>query len=104
MVRAIQVTFDEILLERLDRYPAVRERGRSAVLRDAARDFLKRLEAEEIDRRYAAGYADSDSIQAELQGWDQEGVRPGNEREVPGEGKSGNADSGSLTNGARLSF
>lgn len=73
-MKAIQVTFDEILLERLDRHPSVRERGRSAVLRDAARDFLKRLEAEEIDRRYAEGYADSDSIQTELQGWEQEGV------------------------------
>lgn len=75
-MKAIQVTFDETLLERLDRHPAVRERGRSAVLRDAARDFLKRLEVEEIDRRYAEGYGDSDSIQEELKGWDQEGVWP----------------------------
>ena len=39
-MKAIQVTFDEELLERLDRHPAVRERGRSAVLREAAIDYL----------------------------------------------------------------
>ena len=55
-MKPIQVTFDEALLERLDRHPAVRERGRSAVLREAAADFLARKDAEEIDRRYVAGY------------------------------------------------
>lgn len=54
-VNAIHVLFDEIVLKRLDRQRVVRERGRSAVLREAASDFLKRMEAEEIDRRYAAG-------------------------------------------------
>ena len=67
-MKAIQVTFDETLLERLDSLPAVRKRGRSAVLRQAARDFLR--------RRYALGYGDSDSVQTELRGWDQEGVWP----------------------------
>lgn len=55
-MKSIQVTFDDALLERLDRHPTVRERGRSAVLREAAADFLARKDAEEIDRRYAAGY------------------------------------------------
>ena len=55
-MKPIRVTFDDALLERLDRHPAVRERGRSAVLREAAADFLAREDAEEIDRRYVAGY------------------------------------------------
>lgn len=75
-MKAIQVTFDETLLERLDSHPAVRKRGRSAVLREAARDFLWRRETAEIDRRYAVGYGDSDAVQTELGGWDQEGVWP----------------------------
>ena len=76
VVKTIQVTFDETLLERLDRHPAVRKRGRSAVLREAARDFLRRRETEEVDRRYAVGYGGSDSVQTELRGWDREGVLP----------------------------
>ena len=76
LVKAIQVTFDEPLLKRLDSDPAVRKRGRSAVLREAARDFLRRRETEEIDRRYAVGYGGSDSVQTELRGWDQEGIWP----------------------------
>ena len=75
-MKAIQVTFDETLLERLDSHPAVRKRGRSAVLREAARDFLRRREAEEVDRRYAAAYGGSDSVHTELRGWDQEAVWP----------------------------
>lgn len=55
-MKPIRVTFDDALLERLDRHPAVRERGRSAVLREATAEFLAREDAEEIDRRYVAGY------------------------------------------------
>ena len=50
-MKPIRVTFDDALLERLDRHPAVRERGRSAVLREATAEFLAREDAEEIDRR-----------------------------------------------------
>ena len=82
-MKPIQVTFDETLLARLDRHPMVRERGRSAVLREAARDFLKRKEAEEIDRRYREGYADVaegdcnlGDWTGELEGWAAQGVWP----------------------------
>ncbi len=68
-MKAIQVTFDEALLERLDRHPAVRERGRSAVLRQAAAEYLKRRDAEEIARRYRAGYRDPSALDDELEGW-----------------------------------
>jgi len=71
-MKPIQVTFDETLLARLDRHPMVRERGRSAVLRKAASDFLKRQEAEEIDRRYRAGYADPAKGDCELRDWSGE--------------------------------
>ena len=54
----------------------VRERGRSAVLRAAAAAFLKRKEAEEIDRRYHEGYADSSELACELEEWAAQGVWP----------------------------
>ena len=75
-MKTIQVTFDETLLERLDRLPAVRQRGRSAVLREAATEYLRRSENDEVDRRYAMGYGNSDSIQSELQEWDKQGIWP----------------------------
>ena len=75
-MKTIQVTFDETLLERLDRLPAVRQRGCSAVLREAATEYLQRLENDEVDRRFAMGYGNSDSIQSELQEWDKQGIWP----------------------------
>ena len=75
-MKAIQVTFDEALLERLDRNPAVRARGRSAVLREAAAEYLKRQDAEEIARRYRAGYCDTSPLDDELEGWAAEGAWP----------------------------
>ena len=76
-MKAIQITFDEALLARLDRHPTVRERGRSAVLREAAAEYLKRQDAEDIARRYRAGYRDTADLDDELQGWAAEGVWPG---------------------------
>ena len=76
-MKAIPVTFDEVLLDRLDRHPAVQERDRSAVLRDAAADYLKRRDAEEIARRYRAGYRDIASVDDEFEGWATEGAWPG---------------------------
>lgn len=76
-MKAIQVTFDEALLERLDRDPAVRERGRSAVLREAAAEYLVRREAEVIADRYRAGYGEgSAAMDTELDRWTGEGVWP----------------------------
>ncbi len=73
-MKAIQVTFDTALLARLDRHPVVRERGRSYVLREAAADFLRREEADEIDRRYREGYADTSEIDRELAEWAAQAV------------------------------
>ena len=75
-MKPIQVTFDEALLERLDAHPAVRERGRSAVLREAAAAYLARKDAEDIACRYRAGYRPADGLEAELEGWAEEGVWP----------------------------
>lgn len=75
-MKAIQVTFDEALLERLDQDPEVLERGRSAVLREAAAAYLARKEAEVISDRYRAGYGDGAALEAELDGWAGEGAWP----------------------------
>ena len=56
VMKVVRVTMEEGLLRRLDSYPEVRTRGRSAVLRKAVADYLARKEAEEIDRVYAAAF------------------------------------------------
>ena len=75
-MKAVQVTFGEALLERLDNHPSVKRRGRSAVLRDAVIDYLRRQERAEIDRSYAGGYGDAGSVASEFRGWDRESVWP----------------------------
>ncbi len=75
-MKAIQVTFDETLLARLDRHPLVRQRGRSAILREAAAAFLKRKEDEEIDRRYREGYADIAEFDCASAEWAAQGTWP----------------------------
>ena len=75
-MKAIQVTFDEALLEQLDSLPSVKQRGRSAVLSDAVIDYLRRHEEAEIDRSYAKGYGETGSVGSEFRGWDREGVWP----------------------------
>ena len=75
-MKAIQVTFDEDLLDEIDELSDVRERGRSAVLREAATEYLARKRSERIDREYEraygnvpGGYQDPDLV-----GWADEGV------------------------------
>ena len=68
-MKAIRITLDEALIDRLDRHPAVRERGRSAVLREAAVEYLELRDAEEIARRYRAGHCDTSTLDDELDGW-----------------------------------
>ena len=75
-MKAIQVTFDEDLLARLDRLPAVREKGRSAVLREAAAVFLTLQEAKVISDKYRAGYTPGAEDEDDFQGWADEGAWP----------------------------
>ena len=54
-MKAIQITMDEQLLERLDSYPDAGHRGRSAIIREAVADYLTKKEAEEIDQAPTSG-------------------------------------------------
>ncbi len=75
-MKAIQVTFDEDLLEQLDQRPEVRERGRSAVLREAAAAYLAEKRAQEIARRYREGYTKFPQTTEEIE-WAGRGAWPG---------------------------
>ena len=69
-MKAIQITMEEKLLERLDAYPEAGRRGRSAVVREAVADYLARKEAEKIALAYKRGYTTAPPV--EFEGWAKE--------------------------------
>ncbi len=73
-MQTIRVTFGEELLEQLDQRPEVRERGRSAVLREITARYLAEKRSEDIAREYREGYTkypqtDEDLEWASIQAW-----------------------------------
>jgi metal-responsive CopG/Arc/MetJ family transcriptional regulator len=75
-MKAIQVTFDEKLLAHLDRDKEVRRDGRSAVLRRAAAEYLRRARRSEISEAYRQAYATRGDHGDELRDWEGQGVWP----------------------------
>jgi metal-responsive CopG/Arc/MetJ family transcriptional regulator len=75
-MRAIQVTLDDALLARLDADEEVRRDGRSAVLRRAANEYLRRRRKRAIADQYASAYGSNPSLGVDFNGWEDEGVWP----------------------------
>ena len=76
-MKAIQIMFEEDLLAELDETAEVRERGRSAVLRELASDFLRRRREREIDAQYERAYSGvDDPLGKGFAGWAEEVVWP----------------------------
>ena len=55
-MKAIQFTLDEALLRRVDADPEAKEKGRSAFLRNAIEDYLRRRHERAIHDAYRRGY------------------------------------------------
>jgi metal-responsive CopG/Arc/MetJ family transcriptional regulator len=76
-MKAIQIMFDEDLLAELDETSEVREKGRSAVLRQLTNDFLRQRREQEIDAQYERAYTGvEDPLGKDFEGWEKEGVWP----------------------------
>lgn len=75
-MRAVQISIDEPLLERLDADEDVRRAGRSAVMRRLIQRYLEQKRELAIDARYEAGYAGFEGLGSEFEGWDRVGVWP----------------------------
>jgi metal-responsive CopG/Arc/MetJ family transcriptional regulator len=75
-MKAIQVMFDERLLKQLDADGEVRARGRSAVLRRAAAEYLRRSRARRLSDAYRRAYGDGSGLGDEFAGWEDEGSWP----------------------------
>jgi len=73
-MKAIQVTLDEPLLSALDADDEVRRDGRSAVLRRAAAEYLRRKQRQSIADAYRRGYGGAPD--AELVDWTDQGTWP----------------------------
>lgn len=75
-MKAIQVTLDEALLARLDADEEVRREGRSAVLRRAAEEYLRRRRKRTIADQYARAYGSTPGLGADFSGWEDQGAWP----------------------------
>jgi metal-responsive CopG/Arc/MetJ family transcriptional regulator len=76
-MKAVQVMFEEDLLARLDETVEVRERGRSAVLRQLTDDFLRLRREREIDAQYERAYTGVENpLGNDFAGWEEEGMWP----------------------------
>ena len=81
-MKTIRVSLDDDLLARFDECPDVRQRGRSAVLREAVAAYVnrgggrKRLSDAEIVQRYREGYGKFPPVEEELSGWEEEEAWP----------------------------
>ena len=54
--RIIQVPMDEDLLSDIDRWCGRRDLPRARFIRESCREYLKKVEEEELDRDYQKGY------------------------------------------------
>ena len=96
MKKAVQVTFDETMLRRLDRDPEVKRHGRSALIRKAVDEYLQRGSREAIRSAYRRGYGEAPATKDEVRPW---GHRNGPASET--RGGFGAIGSHRLTNGAQ---
>ncbi len=75
-MKAIQITLDEALLARLDADEEVHRDGRSAVIRRATDEYLRRRRRQAVAEQYAKAYGASAGLGSEFTGWEDEGQWP----------------------------
>jgi metal-responsive CopG/Arc/MetJ family transcriptional regulator len=75
-MKPIQVLFDEPLLRHLDADEEVKRLGRSAVLRRAVADYLRKRRARTTAERYRRAYGKREGLGEDFGGWANEGVWP----------------------------
>jgi metal-responsive CopG/Arc/MetJ family transcriptional regulator len=75
-MKAIQVSFDEQLLARLDEDPEVKKLGRSEVMRRAVASYLRRRRSDAIREDYRRAYGKRKGGDNDLTGWADEGTWP----------------------------
>ena len=75
-MKPIQILIDEPLLARLDAHEDTKALGRSAVLRRAAAEYLRRHRARATAAAYRRAYGTGEAPEEEFGGWPDEGAWP----------------------------
>jgi metal-responsive CopG/Arc/MetJ family transcriptional regulator len=75
-MKPIQVMMDDRLLARLDADAEVQRVGRSAVLRRAVEEYLRRRRADRIADAYRRAYGEGGGLGPDWTGWEDEGAWP----------------------------
>jgi len=75
-METIQVVLDSQLLQAADRAARRGKLNRSALIRNALREHLKRLQTRELETRDRKGYQNSSPDDHELSAWESEAEWP----------------------------
>ncbi|HSZ62417.1 MAG TPA: ribbon-helix-helix domain-containing protein [Terriglobales bacterium] len=75
-MQIVQIVLDEKLLHAADRAAKRTRRNRSALVRDALREHLRRLELLASEERDRQGYSRNPQAGADARGWEAEAVWP----------------------------
>ena len=72
----VQIVLDKKLLQATDQAAKLTRRNRSALVRDALREHLRRLQLRASEERDRNGYSQQSAPDAETLGWESEAVWP----------------------------
>jgi metal-responsive CopG/Arc/MetJ family transcriptional regulator len=75
-MQIVQIVLDEKLLQAADKAAKRTRRNRSALVRDALREHLRRLEMRASEERDRQGYSRPSQAEAEARGWESEATWP----------------------------
>ena len=75
-MQIVQIVLDKKLLDAADRVAKRGGRNRSALVRDALREHLRRLELRAREERDRQGYSRHSPSEAEARGWESEATWP----------------------------
>lgn len=75
-METVQIVLDKKLLDATDQAARRTKRNRSALVRDAIREHLRRLEIRALEVRDRVGYSRLSQARDESSGWETEAVWP----------------------------
>jgi metal-responsive CopG/Arc/MetJ family transcriptional regulator len=75
-MKIVQIVLDKKLLHAADQAAKRTKRNRSALVRDALREHLRRLELRASEERDRQGYSRQSQADAEARGWESEATWP----------------------------
>jgi len=75
-IKIVQIVLDKKLLHAADQAAKRTKRNRSALVRDALREHLRRLELRASEERDRQGYARLSPADTEARGWESEATWP----------------------------